>query len=88
MHVAPFDEAQERHELRAARVDQPAMRQLLRAEVGEEFPQRDERQEIGAIVAKAQVRLVRRLRALERALARIGHGERARDHQRLRRGSR
>ena len=30
MHVAPLDQAQERHELRAARVDQLAMRQLLR----------------------------------------------------------
>ena len=84
MHVAPFDEAQERHELRAARVDHATVRHLLRGQVGEELPQRDERQEIGALVAKAQVRLVGGLLPLERALARVGHRERARDDERLR----
>ena len=65
--------AQERHELRAARVHGAPMRHLLRRKIREEFPERDERQEIGALVAKAQVRLVGRLLLLERPLARIGH---------------
>ena len=50
----------------------------------EELPQRDQRQEIGALVAEPQVRLVGRLLLLERPLARIGHRQRARDDQRFR----
>jgi hypothetical protein len=81
--VAPFGEPQIRDELRAAGIDQPAMRQPLGELRVEELPQRDERQEIRALVAKAQVRLVGRLRPLERALARIGHRQRAGDDQHL-----
>ena len=52
-------------------------------EVVEEFPERDQRKEIGALVAEAQMRLVRSRLLVERTLARIGHGQRARDHQRF-----
>ena len=47
----------------------------------EELPQRDQRQEIRALVAEPQVRLVGRLLLRERPLARIGHRQRARDDQ-------
>ena len=40
-------------------------------------------QEIRALVAKAQMRLIGRLLLFQRALARIGHRQRARDHQHL-----
>ena len=50
--VAPFAQAQERNEVRAAGVDELAVRQLLRERVGEELPQRDQRQEIRALVAE------------------------------------
>ena len=84
MHVAPLAQAQPGHEPRAARIDQRAMR-LLARELGlEELPQRDQRKEIRALVAKAQVRLVGGLLLLERPLARIGHRQRARDHEHLR----
>src|SRR5689334_23557147 len=49
----------------------------------EELPQRDQREEIRALVTKLQVCLVGRLRALERTLARIGDRQRARDDQAL-----
>jgi hypothetical protein len=48
------------------------------------FPQRDQRQEIGALVAKFEVRLIGRLRASSGRSRRIGHRERARDDERLR----
>ena len=63
MHVAPFGQAQIRHEMRAACSHEPPMRQLRGQRVAEEFPQREQRQEIRALVAKAQVRLVGGLRA-------------------------
>ncbi len=59
------------------------MRELFTEPRVEELPQREQREEIGALVAKAQVRLVGRLLLLERPLARIGHRQRARDHQHL-----
>ena len=74
--------------MRPAMLDEPAMRRLLGQRVGEELPEREERQEIGALVAKAQVRLVGRLLLCERPLARIGHRQRARDDQHLGRGTR
>src|SRR5205823_4441747 len=48
-----------------------------------ELPQRDEAQEIRALVAKTQMRLIGRLLLFQRSLARVGNGERARDHQHL-----
>ena len=81
MHVAPLDEPQVRHELRAARVHGAPVRHALRGEVREELPERDQRQEVRALVAELEVRLVGRLLPLERTLARVRHGERARDHQ-------
>ena len=83
VHVAPLGEPQVRDELRAARVDLPPVRELLRRQVREELPQRDQRQEVGALVAELEVRLVGRLLPLERALARVRHRERTRDDERL-----
>src|SRR6266567_4334506 len=84
MQIAPFNESEIRHEMRAAALDQAAMRQTLGERIGEELPERDQAQEIGPLVAKAQMRLIRRLLLFERPLARIGHRERAGDHQYLR----
>ena len=81
--VTPFGEPQERHVMRAAREHALAVRQRPLRGAVEEFPQRDQREKIRACVAELQVRLVRRLRALERPLAGIGHRQRARDHERL-----
>ena len=83
MHVAPFDQPQVRDELRAARLDALAMRQRFLRGAVEKLPQRDQRQEVGALVAKLQVRLVGRLLPLERTLARVGHRQRARDDEAL-----
>ena len=84
MHVPPLAQPQVVHERLPAAVDLSAVRELLAGERLEELPEVDERQEVRALVAEAQVRLVRRLRLLEGPLARVGHRERARDHQRLR----
>ena len=73
MQVAPFAKAQVRHEMRTAAIDQRAVRQLRRQRFGEEVPEREQAQEIRALVAKAQVRLVGGLLLVERALARIRH---------------
>jgi hypothetical protein len=59
------------------------MGKLLRQRVVEEFPQRHQRQEIRALVAKLEMGLVRRLLAFQRPLARIGYGQRTGDHERL-----
>ena len=83
MDVAPFGEAQERDELRAAGVDAPAVRQPLPVEPGEELPQRDQRQEVGALVAEPEVRLVGGLLLFQRPVARIGHRQRGGDDQHL-----
>ena len=81
MQVAPFAQAQVRHEMHAAAIDQRAVRELCGQRVGKELPKREQAQEIRALVAKAQVRLVGGLLLFQRALARIGHRERAGDHQ-------
>ena len=47
------------------------------------MPQRNKAQEIRALVAKTQMRLIGRLLLFQRPLARVGDGERTRDHQRL-----
>jgi len=83
LHVAPFDEPQPGNELRTTMLDQAPVRELLLLRFGEEFPQRDQRQEIRALVAKAQMRLVRGLAPLEGPIARIRHGQCARDDERL-----
>ena len=83
MHVAPLAHPQVVDEHLAAALELAALRQALVAERREELPQVHEREEVRALVAEAQVRLVGGLRALERPLARIAHGQRARDHQRL-----
>ena len=83
MQVAPFAQPQVRHEMRAAAIDQRAVRQLRRQRVAEELPEREQAQEIGALVAKAQVRLVGGLLLVQRPIARIGHRERAGDDQHL-----
>ena len=81
--VAPLGEAQERHELRTAGVDALAVRQPLPVESGEELPQRDQRQEVGALVAEPQMRLVGRLLLLEGPVARVRHRQRRGDDQHL-----
>ncbi len=81
VHIAPFGQAQERNEPRAARVHALAVRQRFLRRTVEELPERDQRQEIGTLVAKLQVRLIGRLLPLQRTLARIGHGQCARDHE-------
>ena len=60
--------------MRATRVDAATMRQRLLRGTLEELPQREQRQEIRARVAKEQVRLVGRLGLAQWALARVGHG--------------
>ena len=72
MNVAPFAQAEVGDELRAAAFDDLAMRQLLGERVGKKLPQRDERQEIGALVAKLEMGLIGRLGAFQRTLTRIG----------------
>ncbi len=83
VHVAPFGEAKVRNEAGTAGVDTPPVRKPLLELRAEEFPQRDERQEIGAIVAKHEVRLIGRLLLRQRPVARIGNRERAGDDEHL-----
>ena len=81
VHVAPFAQAQVGNELRAAGIDELAVRELLAELLLEELPEREQRQEIGALVAEQEVRLVGRLLLRERPIARIGNGQRARDDE-------
>ena len=57
------------------------MRELSGKLCREEFPQREKRQEIGAVVAKQEMRLVGRLLLRERPVARVGDRQRAGDHE-------
>ena len=63
------------------------MRKPLRELRFEEFPERQKGQEIGALVAKQEVRFVGRLLLRERPLARIGDRQRACDHEHFREAS-
>ena len=73
VQVAPFAQPQIGNVMRAALLDELPMRQFRRQRVGEELPEREEAQEVRALVAKAQVRLIGRLTLFQRTLARIGH---------------
>ena len=83
MDVAPLGEPQVRYETGAALVDEAPVRKLLCEPRAEEFPQREERQEVRAFVAKHEMRFVRRLLFRERPVARIGNRHRRCDHQHL-----
>src|SRR4029079_14965760 len=71
VQVAPLAQAKIRHEMRTALLDELPVRQFRRQRVSEELPERKEAQEIRALVAKAQVRLVGGLALFQRTLARI-----------------
>ena len=51
--ITPLDEAEVRNKVRTTALDQAAVRQALALRLDEELPQRDEAQEVGALVAKA-----------------------------------
>ncbi len=83
VQVAPFAQPQVGHEMRATVLDQTSMRHPGGKSVGEELPQRHQTQKIRALIAEAQVRLIRRLALVHGPVARIGHCQRARDDQRF-----
>ncbi len=83
VQIAPLDQAQIGHEVRAAAFDQPAMAEALGERVGQELPQRKQAEEIRTLVAKAQVRLIGRLLLFQRPFARIGNRQRAGNDQHL-----
>ncbi|MDR8821975.1 hypothetical protein FEQ05_05719 [Burkholderia pseudomultivorans] len=83
MDVAPLAQPQVRQEVLPARVDQLAVRLLVRDRFLEPCPDLQPLQEFRALVGKAPVRLVGLLLRFDRAVARILHGQRARDDQHL-----
>ncbi len=83
MHVAPLGQPKKGDEAGAAGIDEAAMRKLLGEPRAEKFPQREKRQEIGALVAEEEMRFVGGLLLRKRPVARIGHRQRARDHKHL-----
>ncbi|CAJ3337226.1 Uncharacterised protein [Burkholderia pseudomallei] len=79
--IAPFAQPQVRQEMLPARVDELPVRLLVRDRLLEPRPDPQPLKELGALVGEAPVRLVGLLLRVDRALARVLHGQRARDHE-------
>ena len=69
--------------MRPARLDLTPVRELLRELRVEELPQREQRQEIGPLVAEHEMRLVGGLLLRERPIPRVRDRERACDDEHL-----
>ena len=83
MDVAPFAQAQVRQEVLPACVDELAVRLLVRDRFLEPRPDLQPLQEFRALVGEPAMRLVGLLLRFDRPVARVLHGQRARDDQHL-----